>query len=627
MKGLENIFFILILISHVKGILNNCNYEYKYSCNQDEKDKTTPGSHIAHQECSLNNILDNANYTLILSENGLLPTGIMKVNITLPSVNCIYKVALLVNDTIKNDSECRNHEFTNIFNSELHSIDQTICSYNSNIGVDHDSSLQSDKSTKQCQEDNISLYFEHVYSGCYALRYTIDDNNYAIHSNKYITTSYQRTEVMEPVSHCYYDDRALNNNDHNRNLVTFTFSISILSGSSSLILQLIPLSFEDENKEEACIKYGKKPLDPWEISLYGSSLSIKNCSSTMVHDSNGSYTEDIECIFVLPVLYNESYCFLITLNDDRCIRQTVWNPPPIKDESSPSCTWISHCTRVSKSRQAVEYSGELLANKTVTGNISLLLPIAAGIIILILIISGTVVCVCRLYVRKYQQNPYLNATLNGLKSKNNCEVDGVDTDDDNDNCKAIVIFYARGSKSFMKFIAVFREIVEYYGNCHVYDWYAPSEWDSVAKVGAHDWANNLFEKNYRVIWIDTPSARSLINIQNSSDNFSDNNGQLNVDSISDFRDLALAAVVNCVKRNIKLQYTKHFIVRIEGYNNGNSSQDPFADLSPHARYLIPYHLKQLLSHLTLKRSENSNDEIIREETRLREKLIEIKNDL
>lgn len=79
----------------------------------------------------------------------------------------------------------------------------------------------------------------------------------------------------------------------------------------------------------------------------------------------------------------------------------------------------------------------------------------------------------------------------------------------------------------------------------------------MARVGAHDWANNLFEKNYRVIWIDTPSARSLINIQNSSDN----NGQLNVDSISDFRDLALAAVVNCVKRNIKLQYTKHFIVR------------------------------------------------------------------
>lgn len=75
----------------------------------------------------------------------------MKVNITLPSVTCIYKVALLVNDTIKNDNECRNHEFKNILNSELHSIDQTICSSNSNVGVDHDSSLKSDKSTEKCQ--------------------------------------------------------------------------------------------------------------------------------------------------------------------------------------------------------------------------------------------------------------------------------------------------------------------------------------------------------------------------------------------------------------------------------------------------------------------------------------------
>ncbi|KAH0535242.1 uncharacterized protein LOC123267404 isoform X1 [Cotesia glomerata] len=629
-----NVSCILLSILRIKAISTNCNYEYNYSCdNNGQKDTIIPRpiSHIVQKGCSLDNIRDNANYTLILSENGLLPTGIIKVNITLPSANCIYKVALLVNSTIKNNTDCHKHEFTNILHSELHSVDQTICLSNSNIEQNHDSLHQNNGFLNKCQDNNIALYFEHVYAGCYALRFTIDDKLYAIRSKKYITTTYQRSEVKEPLSHCYYDDGIANNNDNeSRNLVTFRFGVSIFSGSSSLVLQLIPLSIEDESKGEACVKYGKIPLEPWEISLYGSSLSTNNCSIAMVQDSNENLTEDIECIFILPVLYNQSYCFLLILNDDRCVKQTVWKPPPVQDEISSPCTWIAPCMRVTKSQQAIEYNGELSGNKTVMSDINLLLPIAAGIIISILVISGAIVCICRQRLHSSRQNQYLNATLSDLKSTN-CEIDSVDTDDANEklkkqenDCKAIVIFYARESENFIKFMVYFREIIEYFCNCHVYDWYAPNEWNSVAKVGAFDWANNLFKNNYRVIWIDTPATRSLINIKNSVNNFHDD--RLNIDSISDFRDLAFAPILDCVKRNIELQYTKHFIVRLEGYCYENSREDPFADLSPHARFIIPHHLKQLFSHLAFKRSEMSEEELNREEILLRERLAKINSD-
>lgn len=95
----------------------------------------------------------------------------------------------------------------------------------------------------------------------------------------------------------------------------------------------------------------------------------------------------------------------------------------------------------------------------------------------------------------------------------------------------------------------------------VYDWYAACEWDAVARVSACEWAGELFKKNYRTVWIDTPTARSLITASITNDT---NFLQSNLDSISDFRDIAFPAVLNCAKRSIvdaKLQYSKHFIVR------------------------------------------------------------------
>lgn len=73
----------------------------------------------------------------------------MKVNVNLPSVDCIYNVGLLVNDNITNDNECRQYGFENEFNRELHSKDQTICLLKENIIKKHENN------SEKCKVKNI----------------------------------------------------------------------------------------------------------------------------------------------------------------------------------------------------------------------------------------------------------------------------------------------------------------------------------------------------------------------------------------------------------------------------------------------------------------------------------------
>ncbi|XP_034938641.1 uncharacterized protein [Chelonus insularis] len=607
------ISLLFMIIQFCKADVDECTYQYKYSCDKNENLRLLNDTNPLN--CSLDNILENAEYTLILSKDGLTPTGILRINSFLPTVNCQYKVALLVNESVKTDEECKQHNFDNHNENEIHSLDQTICisAFDNSTIIEHESI--------DCKENNIYIYFKHIFTGCYALRYKID-HNYVIRSRQYISTTYQRREVEEPTFRCNYDNRPINNQ---RNLVTFTFGISVLPGSTSMSLELTPLSSEDENKEDACVEYSKAPQYAWEISLSGSNTQLeplKSCKVTMVNIVNETSTEDVECSFSLPVSYDESYCFLITLHDSRCLRHTTWNPPP-KNKSTVPCTWIPKCTKVNIT-SGIEYPGDVEGNSpVVSADLSSLLPIAAGIIIVTVVIGMSMVYLYRSRVRILREDFALNATLRNLKDGDHIELDAIDTDEE--HTRAIVLLYARGSKPFMSFMLHFREILECYCGCHVFDWYAACEWDAVARVGACEWADSLIKSNHRIVWIDTPTARSLVNMTNNQNivNKSSNDEQFNTDLINDFRDLAFPSVLEFAKRsiiNIKSQYDKHFIVRIEGFNHDNSSEDIFANLSPHARFLIPYHLKQLCSHLSSKRSEAKNDALTTEEKQLKERL-------
>lgn len=71
----------------------------------------------------------------------------------------------------------------------------------------------------------------------------------------------------------------------------------------------------------------------------------------------------------------------------------------------------------------------------------------------------------------------------------------------------------------------------------------------------------MLHKQYCIIWIDTPTMRSLI-----TPRFKRNNSeQYNFIEICDFRDVVFPTIFNLAKRNVEesaTQEAKHFIVRL-----------------------------------------------------------------
>ncbi|KAF7988427.1 hypothetical protein HCN44_001000 [Aphidius gifuensis] len=592
----------LILIYAVEASFDDCYYSYKHEC---YKEKSVNNSSLV---CSPDNI---SIVNMELTDNGLLRASLGLVNL-----NCLYKVALLVDTSIKNKQECKNLIFNddNNYEDKIHTNDRKIC-------VEKSSDIDDN-----CQMKNLIIEYQYIFTGCYSLRFTIDGKNYITSVNEFFNTNYTMTNIKEPQIRCSFDNR---DNLKDSNYVTFNLEISMVSISPSMTLQLRSLSSDYETEIDACNQYSKKLQYDWEISLDKHNQDVNNCHFMMIQNNsvtNKIYAIDIECNFLLPVSFNNSYCFLLLLNDERCDINTIWNPPPI---NLPPCAWMSHCDRIIKPKSKIIYDGLLQDNIHTSTNSIILIPITVSIIILIIIICAVTYTINR--CRLLNEQEYLNANLRELKIKNNIDCN-IDTDDEcrricntslDNRTKSIVLLYARGTPSFMSFMTEFRDILNKHCDCHVYDWYAASEWNSVAKVGACDWAVNLIKKNHRAVWIDTPAARLLMNECFTSQI------QLNNDAISDFRDMAFPAVLECAKRNFidsKFQYNQHFIVRLEGVK-GHSSEDPFSDLSPHTRYLIPYHLKQICSYLSSGKTNNCGNALMTAEVQLRERLIQIKNDI
>lgn len=94
----------------------------------------------------------------------------------------------------------------------------------------------------------------------------------------------------------------------------------------------------------------------------------------------------------------------------------------------------------------------------------------------------------------------------------------------------------------------------------VYDWYDEAEWNNVAKIGPVSWFTKLFNGKCRVVWIDTPTTRSIV-ISRESD--SGLNKLCKYHEIGDFRDVAFPVVLELAKRNTNdaHQYRRHFVVR------------------------------------------------------------------
>ncbi|XP_026302102.1 uncharacterized protein LOC100579054 [Apis mellifera] len=249
-------------------------------------------------------------------------------------------------------------------------------------------------------------------------------------------------------------------------------------------------------------------------------------------------------------LKKANYCATIYLCDDiRYKNNTLWSP-------LHECFWYKSCQNIN----------------TIVHNI----PVNIIFITLFTII-GIMYLIYIIYIYK------------DIKKKIKWEDININRD--------IVLLYTKGPESFMALMTDFRETLSQVCQCIVHDWHNGIEWNNVAKIGAFDWFAKMLHNECHVVWIDIPILRSLIT-QSLNKN---NSEQYNLIKIGDFRDTVLPTIFNLSKRNIEqsaINQSKHFIVRLKEFENFENDNDPFIDLSPHIRYVLPQDLNLLCSNLS-----------------------------
>ncbi|XP_017892374.1 uncharacterized protein LOC108632362 isoform X3 [Ceratina calcarata] len=177
----------------------------------------------------------------------------------------------------------------------------------------------------------------------------------------------------------------------------------------------------------------------------------------------------------------------------------------------------------------------------------------------------------------------------------------------------IVLVYPKGSKKFMNTMSDFRtmlceachcivsefpiETVDSLVRFHFYslqirDWHNGAEWNHVARIGPSEWFSEMLRDKCRVIWIDVPATRLLIGKKYESRNV----------EIGDFRDAVFPMIFNLSKWDVERSTPceiKHFIVRLEEFDNLVADDDPFIDLHASVRYSMPQDLDLLCSNLSV----------------------------
>ncbi|XP_014480368.1 PREDICTED: uncharacterized protein LOC106747399 [Dinoponera quadriceps] len=597
-----------------------CNYVFEQKCRGDASNYNlvTYDSSVINY-CSVEDVPAEINFTVIPAEGGEW-TDFLRIDFEAPKTECGYGVALLVEPSIKDERECLRYKFEKAedISRKIHTIERSLCvlANNSNQLVRYN-----DNSTASLCKDNISLEFYYIFTGCYALRFHIGRQRYIIRGHTFLNTTYKRVEVAEPEFTCKYD--VYRTFDQRHEITNFTLDAS-LSADTGLLLKVGLIS--DPNKTAPCT-WGEKPMRMWKVDLEAS--ENPNCNINMMR-GNG---KTVQCNYQVQNIQTASYCFVLFVIDERCHENTIWKPPM----SSPvnkniTCTWLKRCTRTFEDSQHVETVTK--STKTQHTSSYLLLPIIA-IVLVVLVIVVTLYFMHYLRIRNEGVNLYVNPQQDDFTNPSCLKSVDFDIVENNDNEKVIdrdnltyddiVLLYTKSSVSFMAMMKDFREMLTKMCSCTVHDWHDGAEWNDVARVGAVLWFTELLDSGCRVIWIDMPATRSVVI---SNPRASDTNlNKLSKYEIGDFRDVAFPVVLESAKRNMKdlmFQYRKHFVVRFEGLESLENLNDPFLELSPHARYLMPQHFAQLCSDLSATKPAGTRYEMKAEEDLLQQRLKFIK---
>ncbi|XP_046737932.1 uncharacterized protein LOC124406540 [Diprion similis] len=162
-----------------------------------------------------------------------------------------------------------------------------------------------------------------------------------------------------------------------------------------------------------------------------------------------------------------------------------------------------------------------------------------------------------------------------------------------DNPKRILIIYTKGPSSFMEEMRSFRDKLKQRCGCPVYDLQSDEDNDLNVEFGSNEWIDRLLKHGCRVIWVDTPQFRLLV--ENDESRI-----RLDEDYTVDFRDTSIPfalATAKTLYQDPITQYRDHFIVRWTGFEVTDGPDDPLAVISPHTRFRLPEHFNELCSHL------------------------------
>lgn len=605
--------------------LEDCNYTFEQNCQgvKNDYDIAKYNSPVINYSTA-EDIPDEINFTVYKDEKGELGDS-LKIEFAFPKRRCMYGIALLVNPFIEDEEKCGEYKFGEVtdIDKTIHTTERTFCVYmNTNQLVRYN-----DNSTVPVVcKNSISLLFRYIFKGCYALRFQLGNLRYLIRpiNNVFLNTTYQRTQVEEPEFTCKYSTHF--SLDQRRGITNITFETWLPTHIRSILEVSIKNRSEDE---KSCTMYGRdKLIIIGKVNLMRSSqMKNDNCSVELISHKE-ERMRHVVCNFQARIPQSAGYCLIFRVIDFRCYRNTFWNP-----SNNFPCTWIKRCLKTSDNSLHIENAIDIKSNELPNTSSYLLLPIIA----IVLIVSAIVGALCLLHylrIRKEEVNLYVNPQsdnfLNsacfksdyGIVENNDAEKE---INHDNFKCDDIVLLYTKSSTSFVALMKDFRETLAKICSCSVHDWYDEAVWNDVAKVGAVLWFTKLLNNGCRVIWVDTPATRAIVTSNLKESILNKFNKYY---KIGDFRDVAFPVALEWAKRNTRntvFQYRRHFVVRFEGLESTANGNDPFQDLSPHARYCMPQHLTQLCSDLLVVKTAISKYQMKAEEDLLQQRLMKMES--
>ncbi|XP_046417834.1 uncharacterized protein LOC124178494 isoform X1 [Neodiprion fabricii] len=193
------------------------------------------------------------------------------------------------------------------------------------------------------------------------------------------------------------------------------------------------------------------------------------------------------------------------------------------------------------------------------------------------------------WIRKYN---YLIAVDKLNKERHNGKSQRAPEQSDDGASKGILLVYTKGSLSFMDKMENFRNYLRLACGCRVYDLQSQEDEDDVATYGATEWIGKLLLNGSKVIFVDTPEFRSMVN-GIESDTAEER------EPVVDSRDLALRYAVESAKnvQDPSTQYCQHFVVRWDEIKTTDDWNDPLSLIAPHIRFNLPENFGTLCEYI------------------------------